>query len=203
MKIQGIRVAKTLTIISLLTLAGCFSVDMFSQRNPQWHGQPLKRVMVIGNFANLVYRHYAEDQLCDYITQYSDTECLESLNFLFAGQNEGTQVETVLNQEKVDGVIYVSTQAHGTTMVDQPMVFNTMRWAPGFSTTIGYGGPTAVDWASYSVELFIANGAMIWHANTDASGNPDDTIEHSSYHIAKELVNAGMLATGGSHHYKP
>ncbi len=100
--------------------------------------------MVIGNFENLVYRHYAEQQMCEYIGDYSDTECLQSLDYLFAGQNERPQLADVLNREKVDGVIYISTQAHGTSIVNRPMIFNTVRWPSGFSTMIGYGGPVAV-----------------------------------------------------------
>ncbi|MHB8405786.1 MAG: hypothetical protein ACYDCJ_10225 [Gammaproteobacteria bacterium] len=203
MKAHDIKVALIPVIIALLALAGCMSVDIFSQRNPQWHGQPLKRVMVIGNFEDLVYRHYAEGQMCEYIADYSDTKCLESLNYLFAGQNEGAQIAALLNREKVEGVIYISTQARGVTIVNKPMVFSTLQWSPGFSTAIGYGGPTAVDWANYSVELFVTNGTMIWYANADASGNPEPTIEHSSYHISKELVKAGIIAPGGSRHYKP
>lgn len=203
MKATVIKIAVILVSTGLLALAGCMSVDMYSQRNPQWNGQPLKRVMVIGNFENLVYRHYAEGQMCEYINKYSDTECLESLNFLFAGQNETGQIADVLNKEKVDGVIYISTQAHGTTMVNGPIVFTAMSWSPGFGTMIGYGGPVAADWANYSIKLYVTNGTVIWYANADASGKPEDTIEHSSYHISKELVNAGMIAPGGSRHYKP
>ena len=179
------------------------SVDMYSQTNPQWHGHSLKTVMVIGNFQDLVYRHYAEGQMCEYIGDYSDTECLQSLNYLFAGQDEAPQVAAVLNKEKVDGVIYISTQASGTAIVNTPMVFNTIRWSPGFSTAIGYGGATAVNWADYSVKLYVNDGVVIWYANADASGNPDSTIEHSSYHIAKELVKAGIIDPGGTRHFKP
>ena len=198
MKVRDTKYIQTfIVLITSLLLTGCFSVDMYSQRNPQWHGQPLKKVMVIGDFKNLIYRHYTEGQMCDYITEYSDTICLESLDYLFAGQGQDAQVSAVLNREKVDGVIYVSTQAHGTTMTDQPMIFNAVQWAPGFSTIIGYGGTRKTQWANYSVKLYIRSGAMIWYANADASGSPEDTIEHSSYHIAKELVKAGIILPKG------
>lgn len=203
MKSHNLKIVPIFAALVVLGLAGCMSVDMYSQTNPQWRGQPLKKVMVIGNFQNLVYRHYAEGQMCEYIGDYSDTECLQSLNYLFAGQNEGAQVAAVLNKEKIDGVIYISTQASGTAIVNTPIIFNTIRWSPGFSTTIGYGGATAVNWANYSVKLYVNNGVVIWYANADASGDPDSTIEHSSYHIAKELVKAGIISPGGGRHYKP
>lgn len=190
--------------VLVIAVTACFSgVQVFSQRNPEWQGQPLKRLMVIGNFANLNYRHYAEDQICEYIRDYSDTECLESLTYLFAGQNESAQVAAVLDREKIDGIIYISTQAHGTTTVNQPIVMDTVKWAPGLFTTIGFGGPTSVDWANYSVQLFVPNGTMIWQANADASGSPNDTIEHSSYRISRELVKDGVISPGGGRHYKP
>lgn len=141
--------------------------------------------------------------MCEYIGDYSDTECMQSLNYLFAGQNEQPQLADVLNREKVDGVIYISTQASGTSIVNRPMIFNAVHWSSGFSTMIGYGGPVAVDWANYSVKLYVVDGTIVWNANADASGDPDSTIEHSSYHIAKELVKAGIIAPGGSRHYKP
>lgn len=203
MKAHALKVLAILASLSAPGLTGCMSVDMYSQTNPQWHGQPLHRVMVIGNFQNMVYRHYAEGQMCEYIGDYSDTECLQSLNYLFAGQNEGAQVAAVLNTEKIDGVIYVSTQASGTAIVNTPVVLNTVRWSPGFSTTIGYGGATEVNWANYSVKLYVNDGVVIWYANADASGDPDSTIEHSSYHIAKELVKANIIFPGGGRHYKP
>lgn len=203
MKAHDLKIAAILASLAVLGLAGCMSVDMYSQTNPQWHSQPLKRVMVVGDFEDLVYRHYAEGQMCEYIGDYSDTECLESLKYLFAGQNEDDQLTAVLNREKVDGVIYISTQSSGTTMVNRPMLFYTTSWASGFGTAIGYGGPSTVDWANYSVKPFVTNGAMIWYANADASGKPEDTIEHSSYHITRDLVKAGIIAPGGSRHYKP
>ncbi len=203
MRSNNIRIATIFVLLALLTLAGCMSVDMFSQRNPQWHGQPLKRIMVIGNFENLVYRHYSEQQMCEYIGDYSDTKCLQSLDYLFAGQNEKPQLADVLNREKVDGVIYISTQAYGTSIINRPMIFNAVLWPSGFSTMIGYGGPVTVQWANYSVKLYVMSGMVVWNANADANGNPDNTIEHSSYHIAKELVKAGIIAPGGSRHYNP
>lgn len=203
MKTREQRATHTYILLAVLCLAGCASVDMYSQTNPQWRGEPLKKVMVIGNFQSLVYRHYAEGQMCEYIGDYSDTECLQSLNYLFAGQDEGAQVATVLNKEKIDGVIYISTQASGTAIVNTPTVLNTIRWSPGFSTTIGYGGPTAVNWANYSVKLYVNDGVVVWYANADASGDPNDTIEHSSNRISKELVKAGLILPGGSRHYKP
>ncbi len=42
MKLQYKNAAAVLIIFAPLVLASCMSVDMFSQRNPQWHGQPLK-----------------------------------------------------------------------------------------------------------------------------------------------------------------
>ncbi len=203
MKAWCMKIAVIFVSIVLLVLTGCMSVDMYSQRNPQWHGQPLKRVMIIGNFENLVYRHYAEGQMCEYIGDYSNTICLQSLKYLFAGQNESAQIAAVLNREKADGIIYISTQAHGTTVVNTPIVFTAMSWPSGFGTMIGYGGPVAVDWANYSVKLYVTNGTVIWYANADASGKPEETIEHSSYHISKELVKAGIIAPGGSRHYTP
>ena len=205
MKFRESRFATKLGSMVLLgvVLAACNDVKIFSQRNPAWQGQALKKVMVIGDFDNLNYRHYAEGQMCEYIADNSDTECFESLKYLFAGQNESAQIAAVLDREKIDGVIYISAQSRGTTTVDTPMVFDTVRWAPGLFSTIGFGGPTSVDWANYSVKLFIPSGAMIWQASADASGNPDDTIEHSSYRISRVLVDDGVLAPGGSDHYKP
>jgi hypothetical protein len=189
-------------VLLAVAVVACNDVKIFSQRNPQWQGQPLKKVMVIGDFDNLNYRHYAEGQMCEYIADNSDTECFESLNYLFAGQSESSQIAAVLDKEKIEGMIYISAQSRGTTTVDQPMVFDTVKWAPGFFSTIGFGGPTTVDWANYSVKLFIPSGAMIWQASADASGNPNDTIEHSSYRISRVLVDDGALAPGGSDHYK-
>lgn len=203
MRGQRVTIKMVQIIVLSLALVGCMSVDMFSQRNPQWHGKPLKRVMVIGNFTDLVYRSYAEDQMCDYIEDYSDSQCLQSLNYIFAGQSEPAQISEVLTKEKVDGVIYMSTQAQGTTTINKPIVLTTFNWTPGFGTLIGYGGETTTDWANYSVKLYIPSGAMIWYANTDASGKPKDTIEHSSYHIAKDLVSDEIILPGGSKHYKP
>lgn len=202
MRMQFVAKPAATAMLALVIAACGGGVQVYSQRNPEWQGQSLKKVMVIGNFDNLIYRHYAEVQMCEYISDYSDTQCLESLQYLFAGQNESSQVAAVLDREKIDGLIYISTQAHGTTTVNQPMVFDTVKWAPGLFSTIGFGGPTSVDWANYSVKLYIPNGAMIWQANADASGNPNDTIEHSSYRISKELVNDGVIAPGGSDHYK-
>jgi len=159
--------------------------------------------MVIGDFTSLVYRHYAEVQMCEYISDYSDTVCLQSLDYIFAGQDSSTALAATLSKEKVDGVIYISALARGTTTVDQPVVLNVMQWTPGFATAIGYGGPTTVDWANYSVKVYLPDGLAIWYANADASGNPNDTIEHSSYSIAKELVKDGVIFAGGGRHYKP
>lgn len=203
MKVHVTKTVMTSLLLTSLLLTACMSVDMYSQSNPQWSGKPLKKVMVTGNFENLVYRNYAETQMCEYIGDYSDTECLRSLKYLFAGQDESAQISAVLNREKIDGVIYISTQAHGTTLVNMPTVLSTTLWSPSFATTIGFGGPVAVDWANYSVKLYATNGMVIWYANADASGNPDDTIEHSSYHLAKELVKAGIIASGGTRHYAP
>jgi hypothetical protein len=205
MKFDGLKSAAKIFAMALLgfALAACMrDVKIFSQRNPQWQGQPLKRVMVIGNFQNLIYRHYAEGQMCEYIGDYSDTECFESLKYLFAGQNESAQVAAVLDKQQIDGVIYISTQAHGTTTVDQPTVFETVKWAPGLFSTIGFGGPTSVDWANYSVQLYIPSGALIWQANADASGDPNEMIEHSSYKISRELIDDGVIPDGGGRHYK-
>ena len=203
MKAQSVTPAIMTAVLASLFLTSCMRVDMYSQRNPQWHAHPLRKVMVIGNFQNLIYRNYAEGQMCEYIADYSNTKCLRSLKFLFAGQNESAQVSAVLNRQRVDGVIYISTQANGTSVVNRPLVFDTMSWSPGFASTIGFGGPVTVNWADYSVKLYTKNGMDIWYANADATGKPDDTIEHSSYHIAKELVKAGIITPGGSRHYKP
>lgn len=140
--------------------------------------------------------------MCEYVNDFSDTECLQSLKYLFVGQNQSAQLSDVLNREKVDGVIYISTQAHGTRIVNMPMVFTT-TWSAGFANTIGYGGPVSVDWANYSVKLYAPNDTVIWYANTDASGKPENTIEHSSYTITRELVKAGIIIPGGSDNYRP
>lgn len=176
---------------------------MFAQRNPDWKGRPLGKVMVVGDFANLVYRHYAEGQMCEYISDYSDTTCLQSLDYLFAGEHSSTALATVLSKEQVDGVIYISAMAHGTTTINRPIVLSAMQWSPGFVTAIGYGGPTTIDWANYSVKLYIPDGTVVWYGNADASGNPDETIEHSSYYISRELVKDGIIPPGGGRHYYP
>ncbi|MGA9854405.1 MAG: hypothetical protein WBR29_03905 [Gammaproteobacteria bacterium] len=178
-------------------------MNIFTQRNPEWHGQPLRRVMVIGDFTNLVYRHYAEGQMCEYISDFSDTVCLQSRNYQFAGQDTSTMLATTLIKEKVDGVIYISALERGTTTVNQPVVLNIMPWNPGFATATGYGGSTTVDWENYSVKVYLLDGLAIWNANARASGNPADTIEHSSYSISKGLVRDGVILTGGVRHYKP
>src|SRR5580698_4389898 len=125
--------------VAALTLTACGSVQTYTQRNPEWQGQPLNRVMVVGDFTNLVYRHYAEEQMCEYISDYSDTVCLKSLDYVFAGQDNSTALAEILSKQNVDGVIYISALARGTTTVDQPVVVNVMHWSPGFATAIGYG----------------------------------------------------------------
>jgi len=196
--------SKYLTLlITALIVTACGSVETYTQRNPEWHGQPLNRVMVIADFTSLVYRHYAESQMCEYISDYSDTTCLQSLDYLFAGQDNSTTLAATLSKEKVDGVIYISALARGTTTVNAPVVLSVMQWSPGFATAIGYGGSATVDWANYSVKVYLPDGLAIWYANADASGNPNDTIEHSSYAISKALVKNGIIFPGGGRHYKP
>lgn len=184
-----------LLVLLLLVVTGCSSVsEIYSQKNPEWSGKRFDRVMVIGDFINLVYRKNAESELCDAISEVSSTACYRSLDYVFAGDDEASEITEAMNENQIDAMIYVSNLKSGADLVSSPTLMTATSWTTGLISGIAFGGTSSVNWSNYSFKVYTPNGAIIWNGSVNASGDDkDEFIEDSSEEVASKLVESGII----------
>ena len=183
--------------LALLMLmgSGCSSVsDIYTQKNPQWSGKPVERVMVVGDFPNLADRRNAESEMCEAISDASSSECFQSLDYVFASGHEDKEITAAMNKHQIGALIYVSNQGSGSDVVSTPTIVTTTAWSTGLLTSIGSGGSKSVSWANYSIKVYLPNGLMIWNGGVKAGGDDkDELIEDSSEAAASEMADSGII----------
>jgi hypothetical protein len=179
-------------------LAGCVDADIVAVSRHQLK-EPLHVVLVDGTFKNLVGRKYAEDQLCEYINDYSPVVCLQSLNYFFPGEqyNPAQTVQT-LNKLHVDAIIYFTPTESGSAVVYVPGFVSVTAYSGRTAVTGVGGGPVSKPWGNFNFQIVTRDkNEVIWYADVNAGGgggtNYLDLIEHSAKQAAKKMMKDAML----------
>lgn len=196
-----------LTLIFAVVLLGCARTEMTSLANPAFAGQNFSTLLVEGGFADLEHRQYAEDQLCEYLADFSNIRCVESLKIFFPGQSytQG-QINSKLAELHVDGILFLRPTNSGVSSAYIPPTTYTTGSASVYGNTV-YGSTTTQSvggfsvlkpWASFQAILYsAANDKIAWYGTADSSGNAfakwDDLIESAAEKTAKKLVADGVL----------
>ena len=74
-------------LITMLLLSACATTKMTSQVNSAHADRPITKVMVAADFAELEYKQAAESRLCEKISAETTTQCVESGQVFFPGQD--------------------------------------------------------------------------------------------------------------------
>lgn len=209
-------------LIPLLVL-GCASTDMVSMANPAFAGHRFTTLLVEGGFADLGQREYAEGQLCEYLADYSDVKCIESLKVFFPGEKyTSVQIASQLAELHVDGILMIKPTNSGVVSAYIPPTTQTTfngtaftngsvssygNTAYGSSTTNLYGSSTTYTYGGFNVNkpwavsqvILYSTGSdkVAWEAGASSRGNAfskwDDLIESTAEKAAKKLVADGVL----------
>lgn len=203
MKNIGSKCKLAVALLIPFLVLGCASTSMTSEANPEFAGHHFTTLLVEGGFSDLGQRQYAEDQLCEYLADYSDVQCIESLKIFFPGEKyTWAQISSRLSELHIDGVLMLKPTNSGVVSAYIPPTTYTTGSASVYgdtvyasSTTQTFGGYNFLKpWASFQAILYsTSNDKIAWYATADSKGNAfakwDDLIESAAERTAKKLVN--------------
>lgn len=185
------------TVSFCFLLAACVSTEIVAvPEHPLAH--PIKVVLVEAEIQDLVFRQYAEDQLCEYINDDSPVTCLQSLNYFPPGQKyTATQTSQTFERLHVDAVVYIrSTSGYAAVSTQSG---NTTTTLGGITPSAASGVGTSGNFNFRVVQT--ADEQTIWYADVDARqrsrlSHSDymDLIEGSAETAAEKMVHDGLFA---------
>ncbi len=194
------------TLAALLLGSGCVNTSMTSQVNRVALPQPLMRILVVGNFADLAFRDRAETRLCDDIASKSSAQCFRSLDYTPPGTFTTADLTAAIQAVGADGALILAATGtsiatayipqSSTTSGSASVVGNTIY---GQSTTQTYGGfNVSKPVAGFEVVLYSDRDANpVWYATAGAGGNAfhdwDDLVSATAGRTVTKLLEDRVL----------
>lgn len=202
------------SILLLLAISSCSTTkSLATWTDSEYKGGPLKKIVVIGVFKNLLSRKEFEEKIAKKINENSGVEAISSLKFMLPGvKYEYTKMEKMFSEKGFDGILIVRTKSVENRLVYVPstnsLVTNVQKVNyPNYS---GYHNYYVYTWKNvrepaYFNESFIvstqsslflnSNDKMIWtmENSTEENYRAEDGISNpksEAVKIAGFIVNS-------------
>ena len=184
-------------LLVILFAVGCATgrSEMTSQVNPAHGEREFTRVVVLGNFQSLEYRHEAEIVFCEDLGYMAEGDCLLAHEIFFPAQEyTEEQISERFRELDVDALIVLKPTDRGTFTSHVPQTSYTTTTAAATVNTFSGSNVTQSfnveqPWGHYEVILYsVPEDQVVWYATAESTGSSHAGSKHLVGSVAEKAV---------------